>query len=157
MTIFYRNILELKSAFRNNSITAFFNLPDKNLNFNIEYHNDHYNLLIFYNKQGVYFEFPQLPSELNAYIWKFNVIKINIKFKINSGGNYPFLPPIWELIDLNHNINSYIDLHDYYRYIVDTHNNKNNIINSWSPANRLIKDLLEFIMRINHFDYLVLS
>jgi hypothetical protein len=45
-----------------------------------------------------------------------------------------------------------INLYEYYKYIVDSHNEI--MKHSWSPAIKIDVDILYFILKINHFEYL---
>jgi hypothetical protein len=78
---------------------------------------------------------------------------INIKIKINHYDDYPFKFPVWNLTTLLYNIKYPLNLRDYYKYIIDNHNNRYKT--DWSPAIGVEKDILEFISKINHFDYLI--
>ena len=87
----------------------------------------------------------KISSYLNCYL--------KIKTKIVYPQDYPFQPPQWTLVCVKHNIETKINLKDYYEYLVETHNNS--YLVDWSPAIHINIDILEFIRRINHFDYLL--
>ena len=66
---------------------------------------------------------------------------------------YPFCPPVWTLLKIiiKEDIQS-IDLKEYYENIVSNHNIQYAF--NWSPLIRLEKDILDFIQKINHFEYI---
>jgi len=102
------------------------------------------------------FDIVKLPVVINEIIATYATDIINIKIKINHYDDYPFRTPVWFLTTLFYNINSPLNLPDYYKYIIDNHNNRFNKCNKdWSPAIDVEKDILEFISKINHFDYLL--
>ena len=66
---------------------------------------------------------------------------------------YPFSPPVWTLVNIviKEDIQS-IDLKEYYENIVSNHNLQYTV--NWTPSIRLEKDVLDFIQKINHFEYI---
>lgn len=99
------------------------------------------------------FDILKLPVVINDIIATYATDIINIKIKINHYDDYPFKFPTWNLTKILCNIKCPLNLTDYYNYIIDNHNNKYKIY--WSPAINVEKDILEFISKINHFDYLI--
>jgi ubiquitin-protein ligase len=96
----------------------------------------------------------ELPDEINKEISKYyNKVYINLIIHIFFGTNYPFSPPYWLLYDIKNNINIQIDLNNYYRDILFYHNSLN--YKHWSPAIDIHTDILDFIQKINHFDYML--
>ena len=75
---------------------------------------------------------------------------IHIKIQIQSVEDYPFNPPIWKFTDFKYSLK--MNLYEYYKYIVDSHNEIMN--RSWSPAIKIDTDILYFISKINHFEHL---
>jgi len=143
------------SALVNSSIEKYFGIiskPNTSLRFTIEQINEEYILKTIFKKKYV-FEFEQLPKEINDIIRSYTIESIIIDTKIFYGNNYPFSPPVWSLINVLENINISIDVKKYYNYIVEIHNN--HYQHYWSPAIDIEMDILEFIQKINHFDYLL--
>jgi ubiquitin-protein ligase len=87
----------------------------------------------------------EISSYLNCYL--------TIKTKIVYPQDYPFDPPQWSLVCVRHNIESRLNLKEYYEYLVETHNNQYSV--DWSPAIHINVDILDFIRRLNNFDYLL--
>lgn len=107
----------------------------------------------FYKKYPFY-NFPQLPMDINRLIYSYYHIDfITIKTKIHFTNEYPFNRPIWDLLIVNHNIKFPFCLNTYYASIVTNHNNAYN--REWSPAINIEIDLLEFLQKINHFNYIL--
>lgn len=76
-----------------------------------------------------------------------------LKCSIHYTRYYPLEPPIWVLDEciIKEDILS-IDLKEYYNYIVLKHNLQYSTC--WSPIIYLEIDILEFIQKINHFEYI---
>jgi hypothetical protein len=68
--------------------------------------------------------------------------------------NYPFNPVVWSLhsIIIKEDIQQF-DIEEYYTNIISNHNSQ--YTHSWCPAYYLEKDMLEFIQKINHFEYII--
>jgi hypothetical protein len=97
------------------------------------------------------YDFLELPKDINRLIASYNVDSLAITVKITFGERYPFYQPTWELIDIDSNICTHIDLKDYYGYLVENHNKTNE---DWSPIVSIEADILGFVQKINHFEYL---
>lgn len=95
----------------------------------------------------------RLPMDVICNIASYLNCSLTIKTKIVYSQDYPFDPPSWSLVSINHNIDSRLNLKEYYEYLVETHNNKYQV--DWSPAIHINIDILDFISKINHFDYLL--
>jgi ubiquitin-protein ligase len=96
----------------------------------------------------------ELPDVINKEIFNYyNKSYINLVIHIFFGSNYPFSPPYWLLYDIKNNINISIDLNNYYCDILLYHNCLN--YKQWSPAIDIHTDILDFIQKINHFDYML--
>ena len=54
------------------------------------------------------------------------------------------------MINVKHSLK--INLYEYYKYIVDSHNKI--MKRNWSPAIKIEADILYFITKINHFEHL---
>jgi ubiquitin-protein ligase len=92
-----------------------------------------------------------LPLVINSLIASYYTPNyIHLKIQITSPEDYPFNPPIWKIMSVKHSLK--INLYEYYKYIVDSHNKIMN--HSWSPAIKIDVDILYFIAKINHFEYL---
>jgi hypothetical protein len=60
---------------------------------------------------------------------------------------------MWELYSIDYNCTiDQIHIPGYYNYLIENHNHQNNL--DWSPAIRLETDILELILKLNHFKYL---
>lgn len=94
----------------------------------------------------------ELPIEISRLIASYNNYFINIKIKILFAKDYPFTQPTWILLDVQTNVISPLNLKEYFTYIVYNHNNQYK--RYWSPAIDIEKDVLEFIQKINHFNYI---
>ena len=92
-----------------------------------------------------------LPLDINSLIASYYTPNyIHLKIQIKSPGTYPLNPPIWKIIDVKHSLK--MNLYEYYKYIVDSHNEI--MKDSWNPAIKIEVDILYFISKINHFEYL---
>jgi len=143
-------------ALENSSIEKYFGIttkPNTSLKFTIEKKEDDQVTLEIKFKKKYVFEFQQLPKEINDIIRSYAIETIVIHTNIFYGIGYPFSRPVWSLINVLENINISIDVKEYYKYIVEKHNNQYK--HYWSPAMDIEKDILEFIQKINHFDYLL--
>ena len=101
-----------------------------------------------------YHNFKQLPLELSNLISEYLPEYITICVEITFPSDYPFQPPIYTLLSTTYNItNLPISIDTYYTRIVENHNLQYK--REWSPAIDIEKDILYFICRINHFEYLL--
>ena len=92
-----------------------------------------------------------LPLDINSLIASYYTPNyIHIKIQITSVEFYPFNPPIWKIVGVKHSLK--INLYEYYKYIVDSHNEI--MKHSWSPAIKIDVDILYFNSKINNFEYL---
>jgi len=94
-----------------------------------------------------------LPMDIICNISSYLNCYLTIKTKIVYPPDYPFVAPQWSLVCVQHNMVSRLNLKEYYEYLVETHNNQYQV--DWSPSIHVDKDILDFIRRINHFDYLI--
>ena len=97
--------------------------------------------------------FNNLPLEINQKIQSYLYIFIKLTFKINHPDSFPFVPPIWSLEKINHNI-PYLNLKEYYNSIVKNTNKEYNKIEGWTAGMVFEKYVLLMIMRINNFEIL---
>ena len=92
-----------------------------------------------------------LPLDINSLIASYYTPNyIHLKIQITSPEDYPFNPPIWKIISVKHSLK--INLYEYYKYIVDSHNKI--MKRNWSPAIKIDADILYFITKINHFEHI---
>lgn len=106
--------------------------------------------IIIINNNKIY-KFNNIPLEINSFIASYYTPNyIHLKIQIKSVEDYPFNPPIWKIMDVKHSLK--INLYEYYKYIVYMHNEI--MKHSWSPAIKIDVDILYFILKINHFEYL---
>jgi len=146
------------SNFKYINIKDYFNITD-NINEKIKLStiikdNDIIFEINYFKLNNELFNFPHLPIEICNAIRKFYKIEyIKIYIKINYNEEYPFKPPDWNLINIKHNLNLSFNLENYYKEIIQYHNSLNKI--NWSPAIDIHMDILDFIQKINHFDYIM--
>ena len=106
--------------------------------------------IIIINNYKIY-NLNNLPLDINSLIASYYTPNyIHLKIQITSPEDYPFNPPIWKIIDVKHSLK--MNLYEYYKYIVYMHNKI--MKHSWSPAIKPYVDILYFIAKINHFEYL---
>jgi hypothetical protein len=95
------------------------------------------------------YKFNNIPLEINSLIASYYTPNyIHLKIQIQSVEFYPFNPPIWKIVNVKHSLK--MNLYEYYKYIVDSHNEI--MKHSWSPAIKIDVDILYFISKINHFE-----
>jgi hypothetical protein len=114
------------------------------------------NKLALYIKvvKNYYYDFKDLPSDISNLISDYLPEYLYICVEITYPSDYPFKPPIYTLLSTKYNlVHLPISIHSYYDTIVNNHNLQYN--HEWSPAIDIEKDILYFICRINHFEYLL--
>ena len=100
-----------------------------------------------------YHDFKYLPSDISNFISEYLPEYIYICVEITFPSEYPFKPPIYTLLSTKYNIKLPISIDRYYATIVDNHNLQYK--REWTAAMDIEKDILYFICRINHFEYLL--
>jgi hypothetical protein len=101
-----------------------------------------------------YHDFNYLPSDISNIISEYLQEYIYICVEITFPSDYPFKPPMYTLLSTKYNIVKFpISIDRYYATIVDNHNLQYK--REWTPAMDIDKDILYFICRINHFEYLL--
>ena len=96
----------------------------------------------------------ELPPEINGLIAEYLPSYITLELRIDYTNTYPFDIPQWSLVSCNDRLASSLkNAEEYYTYIINTHNSMHRSDN-WSPAIDIDKDILQFMIRINHFDSL---
>ena len=109
-------------------------------------------LSIIYNSNHFY-KIKELPFDINKMIHSYLHNKLEINIQISFPSLYPFRAPTWSLIRTRHNFLTSLSIPDYYKYLINSHNNQ--YVGNWSPTITMEKDILEFIQKINHFEYLL--
>jgi hypothetical protein len=127
--------------------------PQRIVNINATHNNEAVICTVSFKEVNKMINIRCLPMDIICKISSYLNCYLTIKTKIVYPQDYPFDPPQWSLICVKHNIESRINLKEYYEYLVETHNNKYTI--DWSPAIHIDIDILDFISKINHFDYLI--
>jgi hypothetical protein len=110
--------------------------------------------IISIGKNKNIYNFNNLPIEIMLKIQEYGNHFVDMEIDICFSNQYPFDQPLWYLKNINHNIKveQQLSIEEYYNYIINNHNNQNK--KYWSPANEIEKDILGFIIKINHFEYL---
>lgn len=102
-----------------------------------------------------YHDFKHLPSDISNLISEYLPEYIHICVEITFPYDYPFKRSIYTLLSTKSNlVNFPLSINRYYATIVDNHNLQYK--REWTPAMDIDKDILYFICRINHFEYLIL-
>ncbi len=127
--------------------------PQRVVNINATHNNEAVICTVSFKEVNKMINIRCLPMDIICKISSYLNCYLTIKTKIVYPQDYPFEPPQWSLVCVKHNIESRIKLKEYYEYLVETHNNKYSI--DWSPAIHIDIDILDFISKINHFDYLL--
>ena len=127
--------------------------PQRSVNFDATHNNDGTIFTICFKENIPMINIECLPMDIIREISSYLNCSLTIKTKIVYPQDYPFEPPQWSLVCVRHNIESRLNLKEYYEYLVETHNNKYSV--DWSPAIHINIDILDFISKINHFDYLI--
>lgn len=153
-------LTRFQEKFQNKSIEDYFDIVGENsnetINFTCNVMNEIINLEIkFVKRNTLIYDIHELPLDISRKIFEYyntDFIFININI-IYHNRNTPFIAPIWYLNNVKHNLTIPIDLTEYYNDIIAYHNSLNRI--QWSPAIDVDKDMLDFIQKINHFDYML--
>ena len=181
-----------KSEIRRN-LVKYFNLQYKetemvSINIDIDgLQPNHIILSVEYSTKTSFVLLKGIPFELSRLISSYiPPNKIHVKFAISFPKEYPFCPPKWSLVEDLSNVsdisNLIVPTEQYYRELVDIHNNQykrspdldidgsepypfsetcphEKSMHSesyyWSPAHYIEQDLLNFVLRINHFEYIL--
>lgn len=107
----------------------------------------------FFKNENMY-NFDDLPIEIIHKIQEYGNHFIDMEIDIYFPNQYPFIQSLWSLKDIKHNIKleQSVSIKEYYSNIINIHNKQNTA--SWSPATKIETDIVEFIRKINHFEYL---
>ena len=108
----------------------------------------------YFKKNKIIYNFNNLPIEIIRKIQEYGDYYIDMEIDVYFPNEYPFVQPLWCLKNIKHNIKveQLVNIKEYYSNIISNHNKQNET--NWSPATELEKDILEFILKINHFEYL---
>ena len=151
MSIFNRRVAKFTSKLEDKSILEYFDIPNNNLDITLNRISNYYILYFKYQTKNKFFSFPQLPYEINKIIHNFTQSLIQLEIKVNPSINYPFTYPIYTLYNLKYNLITYIEIPDYYNYLIKTFNEK--MINSWTCNIWTEKEVLLLILHFNNFRY----
>ena len=142
--------------FENKSLEDYFELNQNDGSLKVcvdRIHENEMILTIQKQKECPVYDFDVLPLELSRMISVYNAQIIHMQLKIVFSPDYPFSQPIWSLMNVEQTfLSPPINLQDYYSYLVDNHNSQYSIF--WTPAIDVEKDILDFIRKINYFEYL---
>jgi len=149
-----RRVTEFMNKFQDVSLEKYLGIANNNYKFNIlvSRTEEEIELKMIVKKKCKFYNILELPTDVCRLIASYNEGIIKIHIKIIFGYEYPFMKPVWVLDKVEDNINSIINLNEYYAYIVNNHNTHNE---KWSPVISIDKDILEFIQKIYHFEYLL--
>jgi len=126
------------------------------LQFNIDFTDDgRYKFTVIYKTKYIpKYNIIKLPVEMNDIINSYLDDYIILNFIVDLTCDFPFSKPIWNLMSVDHSYYGRLSicLFEYYKYIVDLHNDMYNEKNNWSPIMNIKSDILKIICRINHFE-----
>lgn len=108
-------------------------------------------LTISFTQTPSIYNFENLPLEVIRDITSYNYHFVHLKIKIKFPDGYPFIAPVWNLLEIRNKLNTHVNVKEYYEYIIENHNRQNS--NNWTPITYIEKDILMFLLRINHFEY----
>jgi hypothetical protein len=154
VTLFEKRYSKFNNKITDASISEYFGIKDTNLKFKLFKKNDKNELYfnIYYLKPQEKINFKNVPNEINDIIYSYLNDYIDIQVKIDYKIDYPFDYPVWTLLHFSSNINSQWDLYDIFSFFLNCHNNQH--IRDWSPATDIEKDILDFIRKINIFEFI---
>ena len=134
-------------------IKQYFGIIDNRIKINFikcDENDDSIDINFYYFNRPKYIKF-NLPIEINNIINSFCGNYIELKLTLLCPYGFPFIPPIWKLIHVKHNLHSN-NIIDYYLWIIENINNNNLNRNWWSVIYGFEKELLKFYTQINHFE-----
>lgn len=109
----------------------------------------HLTLKLIHKYKPFYLHF--LPPEINEIVGSFMKDIIYLEFIISYPENFPFIAPYWSLYKYKCSINTKYNIFQYYQNKIDYHNQINQQLIG-TPSIYPEKDILGFIVIINHFD-----
>ena len=140
-------------------IIGFDNIPGGNYSITVTNYNAYCDISIHYTHTQTAFDLVEnnireLPPEINGLIAEYLPSYITLELRMYYTNTYPFDIPEWSLVYCDDRLASSLkNAKEYYRYIIHNHNSIYQNHN-WSPATDIDKDILQFMIRINHFDSL---
>lgn len=155
VTLFEKRYNKFNNKILNISISKYFEIKDPYLNFELtrKKNEDILYFNVFYFKPQEHFNFKNVPKEINDIINSYLNDYVNLQIKIDYALNdYPFHHPVWHLLNFSSNIDSNWSLNDIFSYLINCHNSQH--IRDWSPATDIEKDILDFIRKINIFEFI---
>ena len=163
MAIFRKQSAYFFNDIKYTTIKQFFGIIDDNLTINIYQPQLDTFLLEFKYSKSVdinVINFVNLPDDLNNIINSYLFDYINVIFKIKYNSHCHMTPHKYSLYSINYNIPTpYINIINYYKYLINKHNGIHNNNKNWSPAIKIRVSVLEIItmMELNHFKYLFIT
>jgi hypothetical protein len=153
-TLFEKRYNKFNNKLLNCSVSEYFGIKDTKLNFTLNKKNNEevIYLNVLYFKPQKYFNFNNVPYEINDIINSYLNDYIDLQVKINYTMDYPFHQPEWSLLHFSSNIKSNWQLDNIFSYLINCHNNQH--VRDWSPATDIEKDILDFIRKIYIFEYI---
>jgi len=93
-----------------------------------------------------------LPFELNRIVANFIPLNSYITsiININFCSSYPFNRPLWVLSNISTNIDSKLDIPEYYRYLINNINDSD-----WTAAMNTLSDLKILLTKLNFVDEII--
>jgi len=141
------------------TIIGFDNIPGGNYSITVTNYDTYCSISIHYTHTQTAFDLVannirELPPDINQLISEYLPSYITLELRMDYTPTYPFDIPLWSLISVDDRLASSLkNAKEYYRYIIHTHNTTYQQHN-WSPATDIDKDILQFMVRINHFNSL---
>ncbi len=159
----HRNYIPINTVSIGNfqDIIGFDNIPGGTYSITVTNYNTYCAISIHYTHTQKAFDLVannirELPSEINDLIAEYLPSYITLELRMDYTPTYPFDNPRWSLLSVDDRLASSLkNAKEYYKYIINTHNTTYHQHN-WSPATDIDKDILQFMIRINHFDSLFL-
>jgi restriction endonuclease S subunit len=156
-----RNNIPLTASYIDNfqNIIGFDNIPSGNYSITVSNHNTYCDISIHYTHTQTAFDLVahnirELPPEINGLVSEYLPSYITLELRIDYTSAYPFDIPKWSIVSCNDRLASSLkNAEEYYKYIIYTHNSIYQQHN-WTPTIDIDKDILQFMIRINHFDSL---
>lgn len=157
MTYLEKQLTKFEAILEDKSMTDYFgivNTRDKKLTLYASIKQNIIKLHIHFCKKPPMYDFVYLPLDISRVIASYLPTIIDIYVEILLPYNYPFTQPVWSLCNVLHNITlPPINIEEYFKYLVNNHNQQYE--RCWTPAISIEKNILDFIQKTNHFDYLL--
>ena len=151
---------KFEEKFRDVDLVKYFNLNherDESVSIHKEIFPSEIHLKINY-KKTTSCDYLNLPDELIEYIRDFLTYSIEVQIRVHYPLQYPFVPPVWAMAGVVHNLSQPVQL--YYYDKVNYHNHYYNLylfeMATWTPAISIETDILIFLQRIYHFEEMII-